>query len=236
MRHRCKPAMLAATLLFAAPAFAVDPVAPSADNILWWMVDSTVDGDPDGDPVMVNDGGSSVNIVDFIASVAEGSAYGSDFDIAARVRVTGGDIATDTFLDLYLLDPDSNDFKLYVDEGFLGVTLNYIDDNGQWGAGVPSGTQAPTGAYFEGSPEYSFIVEIGAVCYDSGNPEWTTVASSSAVGYTSLSEYMSDSADVSPPSGRAWVPATYTAVPEPTSGLMMAFGLALLALRRRPTT
>ena len=121
--------------------------------------------------------------------------------------------------------------------GELGV---WLGDNGAgfWGAGVPTGNQSPIGSYAAGTPEYNFCVEIGNVIWDenSGTASWVeTIAQSDPVSYTWLyeSSHIASTFDLNPPQGMAWTPASFTEVPEPSSGLLLLIGGALLALRRR---
>ena len=192
--------LLAALILLAG-------VLPAEEGVLYWMIDSTATVTPEG-------GGDAVGMQTFF-STYEGAAEGSWF--AARVRVTGGDIQSDTFLNLYA----GGGASLSGEDG-----LEFDTVGGYWGAGVPAGNQSPLGVF--GSPEYSFIVEIGNVTDDS----WTTVAQSAASTYSSLVNSIRQTFDLGPQNVVIWTPTSFTAVPEPSSGLLMAVGLALLALRR----
>lgn len=191
--------VLAASILLAG-------VLPAEEGVLYWMIDSTASVTPEG-------GGEAVGIQAFF-NAYEGAAEGSWF--AARVRVTGGDITGDTFLNLYGGGASVS--------GEDGVEFDTVA--GYWGSGVPTGNLSTLGVY--GSPEYSFIVEIGNVTDDS----WTTIAQSAASSYTSLGASIQPLYDLNPQTVVAWTPTSFTAVPEPSSGLLMAVGLALLALRR----
>ncbi len=200
---------------FAAIAFATGVASADGDSVLYWMVD-------DGATVTKWDG-TEVAISDYFADpdVAES---GSDF--GARIRVTGGDIqdGQDVFLDLYVPGQDID-----VGNGQYGVLFS--GDSGHWGAGVPAGNQSPSGDYAAGTPGYSFIVELGNI--DSSD-NWTTVATSAAAAYSSLGAYIHPTFDVNPSSMAVWLPTQFFGpVPEPSSGLLAAIGLALLALRRR---
>ena len=46
-------------------------------------------------------------------------------------------------------------------------------------------------------------------------------------------EYIANSFDMNPPSGQIWTQTSFTAVPEPSSGLLLLVGGGLLLLRRR---
>ena len=82
------------------------------------------------------------------------------------------------------------------------------------------------------SAEYSFAIELGNWDWQTGT--WTMIATSDAVSYTTLktaghiAEW--DGTDPSAPS--VWQPTSYV-IPEPSGGMLMLVGFALLALRRR---
>ena len=183
-------------------------------DVLYWMVDANA-------TVSKWWEGETMSISDMAALCPQDSAF------AARVRVTGGSIqkGQDVFLDLYI--PGQG-----IDEGSGYWGVEFGDAGGYWGAGVPTGNESPSEAYAAGSPEYSFIVELGNIDADDN---WTTVATSAARTYSSLynDSYIHETFDLSPDKLEIWTPAAFTAVPEPSGGLLSALGLALLALRRR---
>ena len=190
-------------------------VSSAADNdVLYWMVDETA--------TVTRTDGTTATISDYLASpdVAVSGSYN-----AARVRVTGGDIqkGQDVFLDLYI--PGYG-----VDEGGGYWGVEFSDDSGYWGAGVPTGNQSPSGDYSAGTPEYSFIVELGNI---DSNDNWTTVATSASATYSSLGDYIHKTFDLNPGQTAVWTPGSFQAVPEPSGGLLVLMGAALLALRRR---
>ena len=184
----------------------------AGDDVLYWMVDSSATVEKDG---------VTTSVSSFFDNYA--APEGSEF--AARVRVTGGDIqdGQDVFLDLYIPG-----YGLDVGGGEYGVEFG--DGSGYWGAGVPTGNQSPSGDYSAGTPEYSFIVELGNI--DSSD-NWTTVATSASASYSSLGDYIHQTFDVNPGQIAVWTPSHFTAVPEPTSGLLTLIGFAFLALRRK---
>ena len=122
--------------------------AGAAENdVLYWMVDSSATvTSPEG------------SVTKTISRFFEDMAISADSSFAARVRVVGGDITGDTFLDLYY--PDG----IGVISGDIGVDF-YDTGSAYWGAGVPTGNQSPSGDYSAGTPEYSFIVELGTVLW-----------------------------------------------------------------------
>ena len=184
-------------------------VASAEDDVLYWMIDDSA--------TVTKTDGTEVGVSEFLSNPVEGSAF------AARIRVTGGGITEDTFLDLYVPG-----YGVDVGGGEYGVVFSNI--GGYWGSGVPTGNQSPLGSYSAGSPEYSFIVELGNI--DSSD-NWTTVATSAATAYSDLGNYIHQSLDVNPQSAAVWMPGSFQAVPEPSGGLLTMMGLAFLALRRK---
>ena len=199
---------------FTAIALMADVSFAGENDVLYWMV---------GDSATVEkEDGTKVSISDYFADSAV-AASGSDF--AARIRVTGGSIqeGQDVFLDLYIPG-----YGVDVGGGAYGV--QFLDNSGYWGAGVPTGNQSPSGDYSAGTPEYSFTVELGNI--DSSD-NWTTVATSAAATYSLLGTYIHESFDINPSAMAVWTPNQFTAVPEPSSGLLALMGFAILALRRK---
>ena len=201
-RHFLKMTAFAAALLMAGVASAGE------NDVLYWMIDSSATVEKDG---------VTSSVSSFFGEAPEGSAF------AARVRVTGGNITEDTFLDLYV--PGYG-----VDEGGGEWGVEFGDAGGYWGAGVPTGNQSPIGAYSAGSPEFSFIVELGNI--DSSD-NWTTVATSAAKAYSDLADYIHQTFDINPGQLAVWTPTQFTAVPEPSGGLLTLTCFAVLALRRK---
>ena len=213
MRRLHRFAVLAAALMASA-------VLVAGDDVLYWMIDTsaTITTDLHSNPqTTATIGDFFANIKDYYPDLnTEGSAF------AARVRVTGGNITEDTFLDLYV--PGYGPV-----EGSGEYGVEFSDAGGYWGAGVPTGNQSPSGDYSAGTPEYSFIVELGNI---DSSEKWTTVATSAAATYSSLSDYIHETFDLNPGQLAVWTPTQFT-IPEPTSGLLMVIGGALLALRRK---
>ena len=132
----------------------------------------------------------------------------------ARVRYEGTD-GSKGYLKLYGLDEGGNVYSL---DGVAGVGLpaEYFADL----SGL-SGTS------------YSFVLELGN--WKEGS--WVhTSMESQAASYESLvaNKHISQWHETTPTYGTPWNPTTgYTVVPEPSSGLMLLVGGALLMLRRR---
>ena len=197
-------AVLAAAILAAGVSFA-------EDNVLYWMV---------GDNATVN----GTNIRDFFDNFLA-SVEGAGNTFAARVRVTGGNLAEPKYLDLYISGSD-------VDQGNGEYGVDFSENGGYWGAGVPTGNQSPfvVDGLDVGSAEYSFAVELGN--FDSSY-NWTTIAESASVAYNALGAYTHETFDMNPSSLAVWTMDTFTEVPEPSSGLLLLIGGGLMALRRR---
>ena len=133
--------------------------------------------------------------------------------ISARVRVDK-DGVTDGYLTFWMLTEDGD----VIPEGDVGFPS----------FSVPVEAYADVSAY--GGASYSFAIELGN--YESGT--WVARVTSEASSYTDLvaAHHIDQWDGINPVPGQVWHPATYS-VPEPSSGLLMLIGGALLALRRR---
>ena len=191
-RSFCFRALALAAGLLSASAVRGD----AADDVLWWCVTDVA------------------RIYEFrddgVSTLAE---KGVD---TARIRVTGGDIADDVFLNLYAAD----------EQGALKPSdAVYADVPGN--AGAPY--FAALGAY--GSSEYAFSIELGAW----SDADGFTGLAVGTWSYADLTPYISTEASSFAPGGvgaLVFVPESFT-VPEPSGGLLLLVGGALLALRRR---
>ena len=197
---------------FAAALLTVGVASAGENDVLYWMIDSNATVEKDG-------------VTSSVSSFFDNYGAPANSAFAARVRVTGGNIqeGQDVFLDLYI--PGYG-----LDEGGGAWGVEFSTVGGYWGAGVPTGNQSPSGDYSAGTPEYSFIVELGNI--DSSD-NWTTVATSAAKAYSDLGDYIHQTFDINPGQIAVWTPAQFTAVPEPSGGLLTLMGVALLALRRK---
>ena len=79
----------------------------------------------------------------------------------------------------------------------------------------------------DGASSWSFYIEL----YNSAN---AAVGKSQTMSYSALRDYIAQSIDMSNLADiKRWSGGTYTAVPEPTSALLLMLGTALAALRRK---
>ncbi|MBR1921978.1 MAG: PEP-CTERM sorting domain-containing protein [Kiritimatiellae bacterium] len=142
------------------------------------------------------------------------------------MRVTGGGVAANTFLSLYMGDDE-------IVDGDLGMAFGGEGD--LWGAGVPNGNISPLGDFATSSPEYRFVIEIGNVVWSDNGEDgaWTTLATSASATYASLGDYIREIGDMGLPQGAVWTSTHFDVVPEPTGSLLVLLGAALLTLRRR---
>ena len=90
--------------------------------------------------------------------------------------------------------------------------------------------QADVSAFASGSPEYAFVIELGNL----DGSAWSTLAVSETVTYADLAanSHIDNVSGYNPNPITPWEAQSYV-VPEPTSGMLVLVGAALLALRRR---
>ncbi len=149
-------------------------------------------------------------------------SYTVDFNYSVAIYATADSGVTKTYLSNYVAGSSSN---LKVDEvpsslaGFPGSTLLL-------GADLTDLGVSSSGSY----ADYTFFIEIF-------NPEGQALYQTSISGTDAVADankYISTAEFTSKwNSANAWKPSTFSAVPEPTSGMMLLMGMALLALRRR---
>lgn len=76
-----------------------------------------------------------------------------------------------------------------------------------------------------------FVLELGS--WSGG--QWVNTAMEAHATYAELlaSKHITEWNDTAPSYGTPWTPSNFSVVPEPTSGIMVLFGTALLMLRRK---
>lgn len=145
------------------------------------------------------------------------SKAGTTWNYAMLYAYTGTDASTATALTSYLFNSDgtSSTDSTYVDK-------NYFEDSTPAYANL--GTTDYTG--------YSFYIEL-VNRVDSTD---TGIARSDAISYSNLGSALQNAVEFN----NNWssinalgASATFTAIPEPTSGIMLLVGAAILGLRRK---
>ena len=204
---------------------AASSVSASAigDSVLLWEVDTQNRVDDNGTPTTVG----ALRSRDFW-----GDTNGKPVN-AARVRVfQNGTALTDgdgngVWLNLYYQD-DGNG-RWLVGEGMHDLLFDeyvpYSDDGGRYVG--PSWADLSPYMPEDGEASYAFAIELGFLNEDR---EWLSMAFGEVVGYENLNRFRTTDI-VADPFYTAWS-SSYT-VPEPSCGLMLLMGTALLALRRR---
>ena len=195
--------VLLSCVLAGAATVLVPSVAHADDLMVLWW--------QVGDPEDFSPDGESLNNV--IVQGVNGAGPTTAYDLgvnAARIYES----STDTFL--YMLNPADIDHPTIVS---FDLSQMY----------VPTLWQANISGFSSGNLEYAFVIELGN--YESGT--WSTLAVSEPATYNDLVNAIAPAeGGYTPHYVTPWNPAAYV-VPEPSSGLLVLVGAALLALRRR---
>lgn len=138
----------------------------------------------------------------------------------ARVRYESADGSSLGYLSLFSVNED-------------GSVSVYDGSNG---LGAEHGTGLPASYFGDLGPlsgtSYNFVLELG----NWENGSWTrTSMESEKVSYQALVDdnHITVWEKTAPSYGTPWNPGGYSVVPEPSGGLLMLLGAALLALRRK---
>lgn len=137
---------------------------------------------------------------------------------SARVAVSGGGLSGDTYLNIYT----TADGEIWTvsDSPYMEVTE----------AGLAGPIWSGLGDY--NSSVYSFTIELGN--YDLTSEAWTLLARSETASYQKLrDEWSTNTSVLDVPGTIEWTGGAYTAVPEPSGGMLFLLGGMILALRRR---
>ena len=182
------------------------PFCTMASSVLWFSVIDTA------------------TVVDSKWRVSTVGAY-TDTDgnpiNAARVRITGAGIPDDTFLQLYYEDESGW-------QTIEGLDTTILDD------GAALWQPADLGENPDSSATVS--LEVGYVNLEDAMAEFIAVAfAESTIEELSKAGYIS-TGGVSTQTETPWIPWFFNPVPEPSTGLLLAIGACMLALRRRPRT
>lgn len=191
--------------------FAPMSVRAVDDSVLLWFIDNV--------PGVENRDGSYTPLVDL-----PGWSAGEDNTLAARVRMdsaSGGSI----YLDMWYYDEAS---RSYIKD--LGLQEAWVNEQGQTGvnySSIPGGVDLAS---------INFVIELGNLEEDgAGNLIWqqTLAWSQLASGNELYQAGHISPGELAIPDHTPWSDLHFTSVPEPTSGLLVAIGGLLLALRRR---
>lgn len=197
-----------------------------ADEVLFWMVDNPT-------------------ITDWYYTQYKASEAGEHGRTIEAARVAAFKTSdTDAYLASRVLSPDGSHPEFTGDLVYLDL---YYQDGGSWTIDNPTGQGNDWAIVENGSleaferaavlaslggrtlSEYSFAIELGTFAGEKGD-QWVLAAVSGTETYQNLQSYIGS--QVAVPTDLPWTPGAFVA-PEPTSGLLMVFGLALLGLKRK---
>ena len=106
---------------------------------------------------------------------------------------------------------------------------NNITFEGASGSPIPGGYHAALGSYT--GEAYSYVLELGN--WSNGTWAGTKMEATATYDYLKGQQHIAQWEDIPPSYVKPWTPTEFTVVPEPTGGLLILLGGALLALRRR---
>ena len=210
---------------------AVSGLASLADEVLFWMVDNPTISDWYNTQYRASEAGDHGRTIEMARVAAFKTADTADY-LASRIGNPDGTHPTFegdvVYLDLYYQEGGSwtldnptgqgNDYA-FVEGG------SFLDVKAFERAAVLASIVGKEGLV--NLSEYSFAIELGT--FDA-NDTWVLAAVSGTETYANLSGYISDQVEI--PTDLPWSPNAYAA-PEPTSGLLMVIGFALLGLKRK---
>ena len=181
------------------------PRLKAEDAVLYWMVN---------DPAVYeyDENGTLLNVED-VLSRPDGKTING-----ARVHVTNASGTIDTYLSLLNSD--------YSESSASYISVNAVPS----GEGYDVMVGGPAMSYVIGDYMDSSVVFTMELGHWEGD-EWLIMAVSKGESWSSLEKF-TNASDFATPGVTHWAPeATY--VPEPSSGLLLFIGGALLALRRK---
>ena len=206
------------TVMLAVAGFSV-----FADEVLYFMVQNpTIEG-KFGRKYTAAEAGDEIKSARVAAFLTEDAADYRSFDKHDEVSVVYLDLYYDDGCGSYVVDHTgaAYDTLLKVTEGkadYARASLETLD-----------ATLAQDVDY----SEYSFAVELGAWDGSEESGKWILAALSETKTYDQLvTELQHVSEELRLPTQGPWSPGGYAA-PEPTSGLLLLMGCALLGLKRR---
>lgn len=151
---------------------------------------------------------------------ALGYGNGTGESIAARVRMTTSDGTESTYLNIYQDGSATASTAVF-------LKVDEFEGEKAWSAGPMWSGNVPEGA---AGSEIMFAIELGAYNQDG---TWGTLALSDEISYAALWNSGAIAHDpLNVQGSMVWTPTSF-ASPEPSSGLLVLLGAALLTLRRR---
>ena len=212
VRARWKPMTFRLKTLLIAVLFSACVLRADEDSVLWWMFNETTS---------ISDINGSGDTFTIDTLVGRGDAEGKTVN-GIRVAAYSGD----SLLGYLAIGDGFGDTMEYYEM----PTMERIGGNWteSWNAGPTYAVIAP----YASTPGVSFMIELGN-WDDSLGPgnEWQVLASSDPETIENLNQFLHDF-DYDPQTKLEWQGAGYS-VPEPSSGMLLLIGGALLALRRR---
>lgn len=205
---------------FTIAAVALMAAASAFGDVLWWIVDdnATVDGS---------------SVYSFVSSYGTWTEVDPDsgeefsgYNVGARVKVTFTDGRSETLPIVY---PD-----------FPGETFDYaefFDEGGANASGFGIGTwssQSPL--THEMTAETLFQIQLGELTWNEALNvfDWSTLAETDPVAKSMLSDHIFEGPAWNVPANSQWAPTVfYSTIPEPSSGLLLLLGAAVLALKQK---
>ena len=204
--------------VFAALAICMLAFAGNGD-VLWWLVDDSANVD----------GQSIYSFVSSYGVEPDETGY-NWYNVGARLRLTNPDGSTDII-------PIAN--SALPDERF--EFLDFFDGGGQNGGGFGTGTWSGQSILHE-SPIYKsellteamFQIELGYLSYNDAIDivGFETIAKSETV----IGSQIMDAifwGGVNTPADIQWTPTVFHTIPEPSSSIMLIFGVSVLLLMRK---
>ena len=202
--------------------------AAHADEVLYWMVDNPTIEPWHGDPTTAAEYSKTHPITD-----ARVAAFLTTDTAAYQASRAGGDsFEAVIYLDLYfddgggrwITDPTA---VPRIDSAWI---VNGVMTDGAGGKASYAMASLETVGGADLLSTYSFAIELGSWTGDGEDADWILSAFSGSATYAQLAQFRGT--EIRPQGEIPWNPGPYS-VPEPTSGMLILIGGALLALKRK---
>lgn len=192
-------------------------------DVLWWTVDAnaTVDGASD--------------VFTFLAPMPYDSEPDYNNVYGARIAIKNSSGDTIGYLNpYYQTNPEETNpmyFNYAIDPDIIEVDIGHPNE------GYVGAEWCASKVDREALMEYMFQIELGHDVWNSllNDYDWNTIAKSDTVEGRVLMEQLHtyEAFDLNPPIQSPWTPMVFHTIPEPSSGLLLLFGLAPLLLTRK---